>query len=126
MQLTADLSALKPEVRNRLIHRLQREDEARYAIGVTEQIRMKKLRDEMVKTGAYNEVGPMTFIASDDQYQRAMHRYGQLCFMDPDFVPWLLKHNEDMRVKNVGTRIQSGYTKRSLEPIFWEKERKAA
>jgi hypothetical protein len=49
-------------------------------------------------------------VLSLDQYQRAMQRYGQHIFMDPDFSKWLLKKNDDMRVTPKATRIQVGYT----------------
>lgn len=110
MQLTADLSGLSPTVRDSVIRKLQHEDRARYDIGAADQIRLKRYTEKVVKTGAFNEVGPMQFVMSRDQWQRAMHQYGQMIFMDPDFVPFLLRKNEDMRVKQVGTRIQSGWT----------------
>lgn len=110
MQLTTDLSQLHPEIRHALIRKLRHEDRARYDLGAVEQVKLKRATDAAVKTGAFNDVGPMQMVISPDQYQRAMQTFGQHCFMDPDFVPWLLKRNEDMRVKQVGTRIQSGWT----------------
>lgn len=110
MQLTTDLSGLRPEVRGALIRRLQRDDAARYAVGAADQLRLKNYHDAVVKAGAFNELGPVQMVISRDQYVRAMEKYGPLCFMDPNFVPWLLKRNEDMRVKQAGTRIQSGWT----------------
>lgn len=110
MQLTTDLSGLHPETRQQLIKRLAHEDAARYALGAVDQIRLKRYHDAVVKTGAFNEMGPVQMVISQDQYTRAMEKYGPLCFMDPDFVPFLLRKNDDMRVKQAGTRIQSGYT----------------
>lgn len=110
MQFTTDLSGLAPEVRQQVIRKLQHSDRARYDVGVANQLRLKKFHDQVVQPGAFNEVGPMQMVIGSDQYQRALQTYGQLCFMDPDFVPFLLRKHEDMRVKSVGTRIQSGWT----------------
>ena len=111
MQLTTDLSRLGPETRAAIVKRLQREDQARYAIGVIEQARLKQVQDA-AGIGSYkSEIGPPQMVMSQDQWQRAMQRYGQYIFMDPDFVPWLLKKNEDMRVKRIGTKVQVGWTR---------------
>jgi hypothetical protein len=110
MQLTTDLSLLTPEVRNALVRKLQHADKARYDIGLVEQAQMKQFHDR-AGIGSYKqEIGPAQMIMSRDQWQRAMQRYGEKIFMDEQFVPWLLKKNPDMRVKQVGTKIQSGYT----------------
>ena len=110
MQLTADLSQLPPEVRNAIIKKLAHEDKARYDLGVIEQRRMAKLMGD-APVGAFKaDLGPAQFIMSQDQWQRAMQRYGEKIFLDPDFVPWLQRRNEDMRVKQSATRIQTGYT----------------
>ena len=109
MQLTADLSQLNPEVRKALIRRLQFEDKAQFDLGVVEQRRMAKLYAN-APVGTFKEqLGPAQFIMSQDQWQRAMQRYGQHIFLDPEFVPWLQKKNEDMRVPQRGTKIQVGY-----------------
>jgi hypothetical protein len=110
MQLTADLSQLQPEVRNALIRKLSFEDKARHDLGVVEQVRMKRMYDQAGRGLFKDHLGPAQLIMSQDQHQRAMQKYGQFIFMDPDFVPWLLKHNPDMRVKQEGTRIQTGWT----------------
>lgn len=115
MQFSADLSGLEPQTRQAVIKKLRHEDRARYELGVIEQIRMKRMYDSVVKTGAFNECGPATMILSQDQYQRAMAQHGQLCFMDPNFAPWLLKNNDDMRVKSAGTRIQVGWSRPAHE-----------
>jgi hypothetical protein len=109
MQLTADLSQLAPEVRNGIVRRLQHEDLARHALGLADQARMKRLQDTATIGTYKGEIGPPQIILSQDQWQRAMQRYGQLCMMDPDFVPWLLRKNDDMRVKAIGTRAQVGW-----------------
>jgi hypothetical protein len=109
MQLTADLSQVPPDVRNAVIRKLAHEDKARCDLGVLEQRRMKQMHDR-AGIGSYKkEIGPAQMILSQDQWQRAMARYGNLIFMDPEFTPWLLKKNEDMRVRDVGTKIQVGY-----------------
>jgi hypothetical protein len=109
MQLTTDLSQLAPDVRNALIRKLRHEDKARYDMGVIEQQRMARLYRN-APTGAFKaDLGPAQFVMSEDQWHRAMQKYGQHIFMDPDFVPWLQKHNDDMRVKQSATKIQVGY-----------------
>ena len=110
MQLTSDLSQLDPNVRHALIRRLQHADKARFDLGLVEQRRLKQLHDR-AGIGAYKEnLGPVEMVLSIDKYQRAMQRYGQHIFMDPDFAKWLLRKNDDMRVKPTATRIQVGYT----------------
>lgn len=110
MQLTADLSGLAPAVRNQLIKKLAHEDKARYDLGVIEQQRMAKLMKDAPVGAFKQQLGPAQLVMSQDQWQRAMAMYGTNCFQDPDFVPWLLKKNEDMRVRQSATRIQVGYT----------------
>lgn len=109
MQLTADLSQLPPETRNALIRKLQHADKASHDLGVVEQTRMKQLYDRGGSDAYKAELGPAQMVLSQDQYQRAMAKYGPLCFMDADFAPWLLKQNEDMRVKYVSKKIQVGF-----------------
>ena len=112
MQLTADLSGLQPDVRQALIRKLQHEDKARFDVGVIEQRRMAQLY-QAAPVGAFKEqLGPAQFVMSQDQWQRAMQRYGQNIFQDPDFIPWLQRNNPDMRVKQSATKIQIGYTGR--------------
>ena len=109
MQLTVDLSALSPAARSGIIKGLAHADKARHDLGVLDQVRLKRIYDA-AGIGSYKaELGPPQMVLSMDQWHRAMQKYGQLCFMDPDFVPWLLKKNEDMRVKQVGTKVQVGY-----------------
>jgi hypothetical protein len=111
-----DMSGLPPAVRERVIKNLAHEDAAQHALGQIEQVKMKRLMDQIVQPGCFNECGRQVFMISPDQHQRLMHKYGKLCFMDDDFVKWLLKRpvGEDMKVKDVGTRIQSGYTGRGF------------
>lgn len=109
MQLTVDLSQMHPEVRGKIIRKLAHEDKARHDLGVIEQLKMKKLHDA-AQIGHYkSELGPARMILSQDQWQRAMQKYGQYIFMDPEFSPWLVKKHPDMAVKDIGTKIQVGY-----------------
>lgn len=110
MQFTVDISRINPAVRHGFVRSLHHEDRARHALGVIEQARLKKLYDSAAVAGFNTNLGRAQMILSDDQWKRAMQQYGQFCFMDPEFTPWLLKKNEDFRVKDVGTRIQSGWT----------------
>ena len=110
MQLTADLTGLTPAVRQQLIKKLAHEDKARHDLGVIEQRRMAQ-RYQNLPIGSFKaELGPAQMILSQDQWQRAMQKYGETCWQDPDFTPWLLKRNEDMRVRQTGTKIQVGWT----------------
>ncbi len=110
MQFTMSLERLDAGTRNSVLRGIQDEDKARHALGVLEQIRLKKLADALMIPGANTEIGRTSMILSPDQYQRAMNRYGELCWADPAFGRWMLKQHSDMRVKDVGTRVQSGYT----------------
>jgi hypothetical protein len=119
MQLTADLSQLHPEVRQAIIKNVRHEDTAAYALGAIEQAKLKKFYDAIAVPGfSKSDVGPMHFVISQDQAARCRAIYGDLCFMDPDFVKFLKKHHEDMRVREVGTRIQSGYRAPVRSPMF--------
>ena len=113
MQLTADLSQLAPDVRSALVRKLAHEDKARYDLGVIEQRRLAQLYAKLPRGAFKDHIGPAQFVASHDQWHRAMIASDELkerVWQDPDFVPWLLKKNEDMRVRQTGTRIQVGYT----------------
>ena len=112
MQFTINLSGVHPEVRNQVIRHVQHEDRARHTLGLIEQARLKKLHDAMAMPGLLNtEIGRQTMVLSRDQWGRFMQKYGEKCWADPDFAPWVLKKSEhaDLRVKDVGTKIQVGY-----------------
>lgn len=110
MQLTADLSGLNPETRQRVVRHLAHEDKARYDLGVIEQRRMAQMYQNLPVGSFKAELGPAQMILSQDQWMRAMQKYGERCWQDPDFTPWLLKKNEDMRVRQSATKIQVGWT----------------
>lgn len=110
MQFSVNLSHVEPEVRQRIVKGLRHEDKARHDLGVIEQLRLKQLHDQYVTPGFNKEIGRTSMIISPGQYQAAMNTYGQMCFADPDFGKFLLKHHAEFRVKDVGTRVQSGYT----------------
>lgn len=116
-EFTLDLTGLHPAVAQGVIRGLHFEDRARYAMGLIEQRRLKQLADKMAVAGGFNnEVGRMSMVTSEDQAFRIRRKYGQLCFLDPDFGKWLLKkpEGEDMKVRDVRTKIQTGWT-RELE-----------
>lgn len=116
-EFTLDLTGLHPAVAQGVIRGMHFEDRARYAMGLIEQRRLKQLADKMATAGGFNnDVGRMSMVTSEDQAMRIRRKYGQLCFLDPDFGKWLLTkpEGEDMKVKDVGTRIQTGWT-RQLE-----------
>lgn len=108
--ISINLSNVHPEVRQTIVKGLQHEDRARHALGVIEQLRLKRMMDAAAVPGFNREIGRTSMIISPGQYQAAQRVYGELCFADPDFGKFLLKQNEEMRVKDVGTRVQSGWT----------------
>ena len=111
-----DLSRVAPEVRRGVIANLQHEDRARHALGLLEQRRLKQFHDQMAVPGRLNTgLGRQTMIISEDQRLRFMEKYGQMCWADPDFGKWVLKQelHADLRVKDVGTKIQVGWTARA-------------
>lgn len=112
MDFSVDLSGLHPEVAHRVIKQMQHEDRARFDLDRLEQLRLKKLHDAMVQPGWNNEIGPQVMCITPGQWAAFMHVYGQRCWADPDFRKWVLKQPEhqDFKVKEVGTRVQSGWT----------------
>lgn len=110
MELTLNLKRLPPAVAQSVIKTIKREDAAQYALGVIEQRKLKKLYDALAVPGFNTDLGRQTMCLSRSQWYEALRIYGQNCFQDPEFAKFLLKHHEDMRVKDVGTRVQSGYT----------------
>lgn len=110
MELTMSLKGLPPAVAQGIIKTIRREDAAQYALGVIEQRKLKKLYDQLAAPGFNTDLGRQNMVMSPSQRQEAMRMYGQLCFADPDFAKFLLKHHEEFRVKDVGTRVQSGFT----------------
>lgn len=113
MKLTQDLTGLHPAVAQSVIRHLQHEDRARHVLGQVDQIRLKKLHDQAAVTGMNTNIGPQQLVVAPDQYQRFRDAYGELFWADPDSSKFVWKHHEDMRVKDVGTRIQSGWTPQS-------------
>lgn len=115
-KLTHDLSRLHPDVARSVIRHLNHEDEARHALGVIEQIRLKQLHDQM-EGNCHTNIGRQMLVVSADQWQRFRDAYGELFWADPDSARFVWKHHEDMRVKDTGTKIQSGYTgKNTFKP----------
>lgn len=108
--MSVNLSKLPPATRQRVVRGLHFEDKAKHDLGVLEQLRLKRLMDQTVGPGFNTEIGRTSMVMSQAQRNAAMRTYGQMCFADPDFGKFLLKHHADFRVKDVGTRIQSGYT----------------
>lgn len=110
MEFTTDLSRLDPEMRQRIIKKVRHADRARFDLGLVEQQRLAQLHQAAGRVNT--EVGRQAMVISPDQYVRFMQVYGQKCWADPDFGKWVMKQEQhaDLRVKDVGTRIQSGWT----------------
>jgi hypothetical protein len=110
MKLTVDLSGVRMEARQQFLKDMHREDKARYALGLIEQLKLKQRADELAKAKYQGEFRAVA-VLSEDQWKRAMDRYGTMCLSDPDFMPWLLKREEgqDMRVRDPGSKIQVGW-----------------
>lgn len=112
MDFTVDLSKLPPAVAQRVIKKIRHEDRARFDLDLLEQRRLKQLHDELAQPGWNTNMGRQTMCITPGQWQAFMQVYGQRCWADPDFAKWVLKQEQhaDFRVKDVGTKIQSGYT----------------
>ena len=112
MELSINLGGLHPDVARGVIRGLQHEDKARHDLGVLEQLRLKKLMDAVAEPGFNTDIGPAIMVLSPEQAAAARRIYGDRCFADPDFGKFLLRQNPEFRVKDVGTRVQSGWTGR--------------
>ena len=110
IDFTVNLSALTPELARTVQAGFEHEDVAKYKLGLIEQARLKAMADQLAVPGMNNDLGRHQMVLSRNQWLQCLRQYGQLCFADPNFAPWLLRKNEDFRVKDVGTRVQSGYT----------------
>lgn len=109
-ELTFNLQGLPPHIAKRVIATIRSEDAAAYALGVIEQRRLKQWYDNAAVAGLNTDIGRQNMVMSHGQRLAAYRQYGQMCFADPDFAPFLLRKHEDYRVKDVGTRVQSGFT----------------
>lgn len=114
MDFTVDLSQLPPEVAGRVIRKIQHEDRARFDLELLEQRRAKKFLDRVVRPGFNNELGRQSLFMMPTQVHAFRQLYGQLCWADPDFAPWVARQEQhkDFVVPDVGTKIQIGYTGR--------------
>lgn len=114
MDFTVDLSGMPPAVANQVIRKIRHSDRARFELDLLEQRKLKQLHDEVVAPGWNTNIGRQTMCITPGQWAAFMKVYGQKCWADPEFAPWVLKQDQhaDFRVKDVGTRIQSGYTGR--------------
>ena len=110
MQLTVDLSGVRPDARHQFVKDVVHEDKARYALGLIEQRKLKQHADAIGKAKFAGEFRPQV-VMSADQWKRTMNQYGELCMSDPDFMPWFLKkdENRDLRVKDPGSKIMVGW-----------------
>jgi hypothetical protein len=113
MELTLNLSGLRPDVAQSLIKGLKHEDKAQHDLGVIEQVKLKQFMDTAMQPGANTNIGRACLVMSEGQRLAAMRLHGQRCFQDPDFSAWLAKNNPEFRVKDVGTKIVSGWTPQS-------------
>lgn len=109
-ELTLNLQGLPPHIAQRVIHTIKREDAAAYALGVIEQRRLKQFYDQAAVPGMNTNLGRQNMVMSQGMRLQAYRQFGQMCFADPEFAPWLLKRDDVFRVKDVGTKIQSGFT----------------
>ena len=109
MKLSQDLTGLHPAVAQSVIRHLRHEDAARHALGLVEQVKLKQLHDQM-EGHCHTDIGRQLVTVSADQYQRFRDAYGDLFWADPESARFVWRHHDDMRVKDTGTRIQSGYT----------------
>lgn len=109
-EFTVNLAALTPELARSVRAGFEFEDVVKYRLGLVEQARLKQLADRLAVPGMNTDLGRHDLVLSRNQWLQCLRRYGTQCFADPEFAPWLKKTNEDFRVKDVGTRIQSGFT----------------
>lgn len=120
MNLTLNLTGLHPETARRVIGNIRHEDRAKHALGLIEQLRLKQLHDQM-GAACHTDVGRQMIVVSPDQFQRFREAYGDLFWADPDSSKFVWRHHEDMRVKDTGTKIQSGYTGSGKLPLATKK-----
>jgi hypothetical protein len=111
--LTMNLAGLPPSVAHRVMRTIKQEDAAAYALGVLDQIKLKKFYDQMAVPGMNTDIGRQNMVISHGQRLAAYRQYGQKCFADSDFSRFLLKKHPEYQVKDVGTKVQSGWTPQS-------------
>lgn len=105
---------LAPEVRRKLISQVRDAGAVRHHLGLIRQRQMAQLlRNNPHLCTGRGELR-QNMILDDTQWQAFMEVYGQRCWSDPDFRPWLQKQDahRDLFVPDKGTKIQSGYTGR--------------
>lgn len=117
--ITHDLSRLPLDTRQRIVKRLQDEDCARRALAEVEQAKVKRFYDDNVSPGTTKSgFGPVS-AAIVPYFQGYLRRkYGDTCFQDDDFFKWVLKQEERFRVREVGTKVQVGYSAQSCGSRF--------
>lgn len=109
IDFSVSLRGCSPELARAVRAEFEYDDVARYKLGLIEQARLKRLAEQRAEPGMNSDLGRQQMVLSRNQWLQAMRQFGQLCWADPEFAPWLLKKHEDFRVKDVGTRIQSGW-----------------
>lgn len=111
MELTVNLAGLPPEVAQCVIRGIQHEDRASYLLGLLEQRKAAQYA-QAVAAAKYEGELRAKAIFSPNQAAMARRQYGELCFADPDWMPWYLKRPEgaEHRVKDAGSKIQVGWT----------------
>ena len=112
MHLTADLSGLKPELRQRVVKHMQHEDMAKHAIAEVQQAEAVKTYRNLARTGTTKDgFGPLNMIVMPYfRNQLSFQHGGAQVWSDPDFREWVRKrHKDETAIPEVGTRIQSGW-----------------
>jgi hypothetical protein len=111
MELSINLSGLDPATRQAVVKGLQLEDRAQYVLGVLEQQRLARYA-AAVSAAKYQGELRAQAVFSRHQAILARKKYGDLCFADPDWMPWALKRPEhaDAKVKDAGSRNMVGWS----------------
>lgn len=111
MHFTADLTHLPLETRRRVVEKLGDQNAAQLALAKVRQAKIAKMYNDAVAPGTtVDGIGPVS-LAIDPYFVSYFRiQYGNGIFNDPDFEKYLKKRGEEFRIRETGTRIQSGYT----------------
>lgn len=110
--LTADLSRLPKDVRERLKRTLSDRFAAKLAIAKVNQAKLSKIYNEGAVPGsAHKDFGPCFMVMDPflEWYFSRVCQDREMVWSDPEFLKWLQKQEGGFRVKHAPTKIQVGH-----------------
>lgn len=110
MKFRVNLEGLPANLREQLVKLWAERDRARWKEAQENQTKIAAIYRECAVPGATKDgFGPMTMARDPYLAARDRFKHGDMCYSDPEFLPWLKRHDERVHVPEAPTKIQVGW-----------------